>query len=154
MRRSRVPRYDADLTAQERHDAKMLARIADTGVVPCLGLDSLSEWTRRRELASRLSVTVPDLGPLLILMVALTGRSPEALKELPASHRVLDDAAVELGLVKRRRGARNWHQTVTWEAGPASRELHAPGGFYLLLHQLMAAGREFPRSCDRSIVRR
>jgi hypothetical protein len=134
---------DAELTGQQRHDAEMLARIADTGAVPRLGLDSVSEWAARRELASRLFVTLPDLWPLLILIVALTGRSPEALKELPAAHRVLDAAAVELRLVKRRRGAGSWHHTVTWEAGPAGRELHAPGGFYLLLHQLMAAGREF-----------
>ncbi len=61
--------------------------------MPGLGLDSVSEWSARRELASRLFVTLPDLWPLMILIAALTGRSPEALKELPASHRVLDDAA-------------------------------------------------------------
>ena len=136
---------DTEMTGRQRTDAEMLARIADTGVVPCLGLDNVSEQAARRELASRLFVTLPDLWPLLILIVALTGRSPEMLKELPASHRVLGDgdAAVELGLVKRRRGAGNWHQRVIWETGPAGREFHAPGGFYLLLHHLMAPGREF-----------
>jgi hypothetical protein len=134
---------DTTLTGQQQRDAEMLAQIAGTGIVPCLGLDMVSERAARRDLASRLFVTLPDLSPLLILMVALTGRSPEALKELPASHRVLDDAAVELRLVKRRRGPGNWHQTVTWETGAADRELHTPGGCYLLLHQLMAPGREY-----------
>lgn len=79
---------------------------------------------------------------MLVLLVAVTGRNIETVKELPAHHRLLDGRAVEVQLTKRRRGAGRWVQTVTWEIGPPGRELHHPGGLYLLLHRLMASGRE------------
>jgi hypothetical protein len=137
---------DSELTGPQRQEAGSLAGIAATGEVPWPGYDRVQTRVARRELASRLYVTRPDVWPLMILLVALTGRSPDALKELPAEHRILEDQAVELVLVKRRRGAGHWHETVTWEIGPPGRELHQPGGFYLLLHQLMAAGRTFSGS--------
>lgn len=46
-------------------------------------------------------------------------------------------------MVKRRRGPKRWFETVTWEIGPANRQLHTPGGIYLLLVDLAARSREF-----------
>ena len=60
---------------------------------------------------------------------AVTGRNLETIKELPAEHRVMEGRAVELRVVKRRRGPRLWHATVSWEIGDPGRELHTPGGF-------------------------
>ena len=65
----------------------------------------------------------------------------ETIKELPAEHRVLEDRAVELRPTKRRRGATRWYDTVTWEIGPSGKELHTPGGIYLLLHRLTRGDR-------------
>jgi hypothetical protein len=135
-----------ELTGPQRREAELLADIAATGEVPWPGYDRVRSWTARQQLAGRLFVTRPDIWPLMILLVALTGRSPDAVKELPAEHRVLDDLAAELVLVKRRRGPGRWHQAVTWEIGRPGRELHHPGGFYLLLHELMAASRRFSGS--------
>ncbi len=77
-----------------------------------------------------------DLTPLLILGVGLTGRNVETIKELPAEHQLLQDAAVAVTVVKRPRGKTRSRETVHWETGRArSRELHTPGGF------LSACGR-------------
>ena len=133
---------DDGLTGPQLEEARLLADMAATGQVR-RGFFNLAD---RRDLAGRLFVTSPDIWPLMILLVALTGRSPDALKELPADHRVLEGLAVELVLVKRRRGNGRWHETVTWEIGRPERGLHYPGGFYLLLHELMAAGRVFSGS--------
>ena len=78
----------------------------------------------------------------------LTGRNVETLKELPAQHRLLEDKAVEVTVVKRRRGAAHWHDQATWEIGPPSRRLHTPGGFYLLLCRLTESSRAFSGSSD------
>ena len=78
----------------------------------------------------------------MMLAAALSERNGETIKELPARHRVLEDRAVELVIVKRRRGARRWFETVTWEIGPPGRELHTPGGFYLLMLELTARSRQ------------
>jgi hypothetical protein len=48
---------------------------------------------------------------------------------------------VAVNLTKRRRGKANSRQTVHWEVGADSRQLHTSGGFYLLLHALTARGR-------------
>jgi hypothetical protein len=72
------------------------------------------------------------------------------VKELPAQHKVLDGRAVELTLIKRRRGPRRWFETVTWEIGPPHRALHTPGGLYLLIHEMTARSRAFCGS-DRLI---
>jgi len=95
----------------------------------------------RLRLAERLFLTNPDLTPLLVLMVAVTGWNVETVKELPVAHRILDGRAVELQVLKRRRGARRWVQTVTWEIGPPERELHTPGGVYLMVHRLTMRSR-------------
>jgi hypothetical protein len=93
------------------------------------------------KLAAHLFLTAPDLCPLMVLFVALTGRNIETIKELPTEHRILEGRAVELRVIKRRRGPRWWHTTVSWEIGEPHRELHTPGGLYLLIHQLTAPGR-------------
>ncbi len=116
--------------------------IAETGLIPRIPGRSASEERRARTvLAQQLFVTRTDREPLLVLLAAVTGRNCETLKELPAEHRILDGAAVELRVIKRRRGPRRWFDTVTWEIGPPHRELHTPGGLYLLLHRMMARGR-------------
>jgi len=53
--------------------------------------------------------------PLLVLLVAVTERNSETVKELPAARRILDSRAVELVVTKRRRGIKRWFETVTWE---------------------------------------
>ena len=118
--------------------AAALSTMATTGVVPLANDHKLPE---RTQLAQRLYVTAADREALLILLVALTGRNAEVLKELPHEHRVIEDRAVEVQVIKRRHGAQRWHDTVTWEIGPPHRELHTPGGLYLLLHRLMARSR-------------
>jgi hypothetical protein len=120
-----------------------LAALAATGVVPDERGRPGNGLPARRAHAERLFVVWPDIAPLLVLLVAITGRNIETIKELPAEHRVLDGRAVEVRLTKRRRGARNWTQTVTWEIGPPGRELQTPGGLYLLVHRLCARGRRF-----------
>ena len=85
----------------------------------------------------------------MVLFVALTGRNVETIKELPAEHRILEGRAVELRVIKRRRGPRWWHTTVSWEIGNTGRELHTPGGLYLLVHQLTAPGRSLLTSPER-----
>src|SRR5207237_5459770 len=86
-------------------------------------------------------LSMPDLLPLRVLLVAVSGINVETVKELPAEHRMLEDQAVEVRLVKRRRGAGQWWRTVTWEIGPPNRALHTPGGLYLLAHQLTSRSR-------------
>ncbi|MEU7354312.1 hypothetical protein ABZ663_28650 [Streptomyces albidoflavus] len=130
------------LAPQQRELAATLTGIADTGEVP--DLDSgLDRRRRRAELASHLFLTWNDIAPLMALLALVTERNGETLKELPAKHRILEDRAVELVIVKRRRGAKRWFETVTWEIGPKSRELHTAGGLYLLLLELTDRSRGF-----------
>ncbi len=125
---------------QQQQLAQVLADMAATGEVPPgTGID---QWRERRELAARLFLTWSDLAPLMVLLALVTERNGETLKELPARHRLLEGRAVEVRLVKRRRGADRWFETVTWEIGPEGRELHTPGGLYLLL-ELTARSRAF-----------
>lgn len=131
-----------EVTGPERDLAGWLAKAAAAGEVPILpGIAAPGQMTARIELAGHLFVTRQDLLPLMLLLVALTGLNAESVKELPAAHRILEGQAVELRLVKRRHGERRWHSTVTWEIGPPGRELHTPGGLYLLLHRLMVRSR-------------
>ncbi|MET8682423.1 hypothetical protein ABZW18_33910 [Streptomyces sp. NPDC004647] len=124
-----------------RELAETLAAMAATGEVPQLEF-SLDHLRRRVELASHLFLTWRDLAPLMALLALVTERNGETLKELPAKHRILEDRAVELVVVKRRRGTKKWFETATWEIGPRQRELHTPGGLYLLLLELTARSRE------------
>lgn len=134
--RSAVPGADAELAAQ-------LTAIAAAGLIPVVaGIGAPAQRRARIALAQRMFVTRADREALMVLLVAVTGRNSETLKELPAEHRILGDgAAVEVRIAKRRRGRQAWHDTVTWEIGPPHRELHTPGGLYLLLHRLMARSR-------------
>jgi hypothetical protein len=136
----RLTRNPGQLTEVERIEALRLTEHAEAGLAPPDGHGDIP-WVMRQGLAEPLFVTRRDVAPLLILLVAVTGRNIETIKELPAEHRILDGHAVEVRLTKRRRGAGNWYQTATWEIGPPGRELHHPGGLYLLLHRLMARGR-------------
>jgi hypothetical protein len=96
------------------------------------------------ELARHLFLTEADLGPLVVLMVGLSGRNGETIKDLPADHRVADDRAVAVNLIKRRRGKTLSRETVHWEIGATgSRQLHTPGGCYLLLHELTRRSRRW-----------
>jgi hypothetical protein len=140
-----VRRYQAEpstLGEDERRLGPVLEQMAATGRVPVPPGGRTNPFaSERRELAGRLFLTLSDLPPLMMLMAALSERNGESIKELPAAHRVLEGRAVELVIVKRRRGATRWFETVTWEIGPAGRELHHPGGLYLLLHELTARSR-------------
>ena len=116
--------------------------MAATGQVPAPpGARPAAFSAGRQQLAGQLFVTLRDLPPLMLPAAALSERNGETIKELPARHRLLEDRAVELVIVKRRRGARRWFETVTWEIGPPGRELHTPGGFYLLMRELTARSR-------------
>ncbi|WP_100483866.1 hypothetical protein [Mycobacteroides abscessus] len=138
---------DADaLSPQHRHLAEQLSVIAESGIVPVGPGSMTTVLPERITMAAHLFLTLPDLAPLLVLLVAVTGHNIETIKELPAEHRVLEGRAVELQVIKRRRGRQHWHSTVTWEIGPPGRELHTPGGLYLLLHELTSAGREFVKT--------
>lgn len=128
-----------DIAVADRPLAQQLAAIATTGRVP--PVTGFRRLTVRRDLAEHLFLTPRDLCPLMVLLVAVTGRNIETIKELPANHRIIENHAVELRTVKRRRGPRMWHTTVNWEIGEAGRELHTPGGLYLFVHQLTTPGR-------------
>jgi hypothetical protein len=133
----------ATLDPRDAERAAQLLPMAATGQVPWLGAGGTADWLRRRQgIAGQLFLTTADLAPLLVLFVAVTGRNVETIKELPVAHRVLEDRAVELRVVKRRRGQQRWFETVTWEIGRPGRELHTPGGLYLLVHDLAASSRQ------------
>jgi len=139
-----VTRYRQEpgaLSPQEEPRARGLAEMAETGLVPCPDEAERQVLRWRLETAGHLFLTPRDVAPLLVLGVALTGRNVETLKELPAQHRLLEGKAVEVTVVKRRRGAGRWHDQATWEIGPPSRRLHTPGGFYLLLCRLTESSR-------------
>ncbi|MFI5591200.1 hypothetical protein ACIA5G_39540 [Amycolatopsis sp. NPDC051758] len=139
--RDRIDAGEHRLAALDDEHAA-LRQLADTGTPVWTSKGGASaEMRRRRDLAGQLFVTRADLEPLLLLLVAVTQRNIETIKELPAEHRILEGRAVEVHLTKRRRGRQRWHDTVTWEIGPQHRELHTPGGLYLLAHRLMARGR-------------
>ncbi|MEU4949835.1 hypothetical protein [Streptomyces lavendulae] len=125
----------------ERALGRVLAEMAVTGSPPRPYLHTSERRPYRRAMASHLFLTREDLPPLMMLMAALAHRNGETVKELPVKHRVLQGRAVELTIVKSRRGARRWYETVTWEIGPKGRELHYPGGMYLLLLDLTARSR-------------
>lgn len=100
------------MTGEQQVAAAMLAEMARTGYVPQLvagtGRGSALAMEARLTLASRLFLLDADLAPLIVLGVGLTGRNAETIKELPAAHTVLEDRAVKLEVVKRRRGDQRW----------------------------------------------
>jgi hypothetical protein len=139
----------AELASEARVVAEELAGMARTGRVPTRRRRTRTGRTyldhrARVALASQLFLTGADLAPLLILMVALSGRNGETIKELPVDHRLLEGRAVAVSLVKRRRGKTLSRETVHWETGGSdSRQLHTPGGLYLLLHELTRRSRRW-----------
>ena len=89
-----------------------------------------------------------DLPAMLVLMVAVTARNIETIKELSAEHRIIDGKAVEVRLTKRRRRSGRWHETATWEIGAPGKELRRPGGLYLLLAAARPDGPQPRPSCS------
>ncbi len=140
------------LDETERVRVPALRRLVGSGVSPprrgALGRIDGADTARRQGEAEWLFVTKADVPAMVVLLMALTGRNVETIKELPARHRVLEARAVELRLTKRRRGAGNWSETVTWEIGRPGRELHHPGGLYLLVHRLMTRSRDLAADHD------
>lgn len=124
---------------------KDLVAMASSGVVPDR-VGAVTRLAERTAEARQLFLTWPDMTPMMALLVIVTGRNVETIKELPAEHRILDGRAVEVRLTKRRRGRHRWQETVTWEIGPTSRQLFTPGGLYLLVHQLCTRSRTFSNS--------
>lgn len=136
-------RLDGHETADDDSDwVRLNYETLRTGRVPLRGLGAVQLVSARRQVAEKLFVTKQDIIAMLVLLVATTGWNVEVMKELPSEHRVIEGLAVELEVTKRRRGAGNWLETVTWEIGPPDRELYTPGGVYLLFHRLMASARK------------
>jgi hypothetical protein len=132
------------LSGPDRELAAVLADIAVTGAVPESG-HPWQPWDNHpmMQLAQHLFVTDFDLGPLVTLAVGLSGRNSETIKNLTVKHDVLEDKAVRVELVKRRRGPSRMFETVHWEIGTSSQQLRLPGGYYLLLEEMMRLGRSF-----------
>ncbi len=144
--------FEADpaaLAPGDRELAEELAAMARTGRVPARWHRNSTGGTcpdlaARVRLARHLFLTEADLAPLVVLMVGLSGRNGETIKELPAEHRLLEGRAVAVNLVKRRRGKTLGRETIHWETGATdSRQLHTPGGCYLLLDELTRRGRHW-----------
>lgn len=141
-----LSRFATDPSQLDEEDfvrGQRLAEMASTGVVPWPPGHASGAMRLRKRWAAELFFTVDDLAPFMILMVAVSGINGEAVKEMPAQHRLIDGRAVETTLVKRRRGQGRWFSKVTWEIGKPSRELHTAGGLYLLLLRLTARNRSF-----------
>jgi hypothetical protein len=147
-----LARFEADPSAlgpDARQLAEELASMARTGRVPARRRRTASGgWLRdyrsRAALARQLFLTSADLAPLVILMVGLSGRNGETIKELSAEHRLLEGRAVAVNLLKRRRGRTLSRETVHWDTGGTdSRQLHTPGGLYLLLQELTRRSRQW-----------
>ncbi|MFD3883994.1 hypothetical protein [Streptomyces microflavus] len=136
------------LTPQEHTLASHLDTMDRTGHVPLVRTDLHRPVLEGRlRLARHLFLTQNDIAPLIIMAAGLTGRNAETLKDLPTEHRLLADHAVAVNLTKRRRGKTKSRETVHWETGGSdSRQLHTPGGFYLLLSQLTERSRRFSGS--------
>ena len=121
-----------------------LKSIATTGIVPTiLRSDGLADRGAMHQLAGHLFLRHCDLGPLLTLAVGLSGRNVETIKDLTASHDVLEGKAVRVVLIKRRRGPVSMFDTVHWEIGHPSQRLRTPGGLYVLIQQLTGLSRSF-----------
>ncbi|GAA3339475.1 hypothetical protein GCM10020358_23410 [Amorphoplanes nipponensis] len=144
---ARFARNPDSLDIEQQKLAAVLTEIAATGDVPVIRMPPPNTGLRDRAamlaLAQHLFVIDADLGPLLTLAVGLSGRNPETIKDLRAEHEILENKAVRAELIKRRRGPGHTFATAHWEIGSPSQQLRTPGGFYLLLEQLMRLGRSF-----------
>lgn len=123
-------------------DAVLLLELRATGRVPSEGVQLPELGGHHRRIAEQLFVTKRDVIPLLVLLVALSGWNVETMKELSSEHRILEDRAVEIWLIKRRRGEGQTERLGTWEIGRHGRDLDHAGGLYLLLLDLMAPARK------------
>lgn len=149
-----VEQFEADpdtLGDADRRQAPGLARMLRTGEVPASSKERVaggcvSDPVSQRDLAGQVFLTTQDVLPLLLLGVGLSGRNAETIKELAVDNRVLQDRAVAVNLRKRRRGKTRSRSTIHWEIGSESSQLHTPGGWFLLLHELAATSRDFSRS--------
>jgi hypothetical protein len=122
----------------------MLRTIATTGIVSTIMRpDGLADRPAMHQVAGHLFLRHRDLGPLLTLAVGLSGRNVETIKQLTASHDVLEEKAVRVLLTKRRRGPDDMFEAVHWEIGKPSQQLRTPGGFYLLVQTLTRLSRSF-----------
>jgi hypothetical protein len=141
---TRYEREPDSLSGEERQLAALLANIAATGEIPVIAHDSKA-WDNHpmMTLARQLFVIGFDLGPLLTLGVGISGRNLETLKDLTIEHDVLEAKAVRVQLIKRRRGPERMFEVTHWEIGTSSQQLRRPGGYYLLLEQMMRLGRSF-----------
>ncbi|MFK4155741.1 hypothetical protein ACI2LV_27675 [Streptomyces fungicidicus] len=141
----------ATLSDADRQHAAELSRMLRTGEVPAPKRDRIKgsnvpDLAAQRDLAGEVFLTTQDVLPLLVLGVGLSGRNSETIKELAAEHRLLQGRAVAVNLLKRRRGKARSRETIHWETGSESSQLHTPGGWFLLLHDLAATSRNFSRS--------
>ncbi|MFB7851221.1 hypothetical protein ACFC34_30010 [Streptomyces sp. NPDC056053] len=141
----------ATLSDADRQHAAELSRMLRTGEVPAPKKDWVSgsnipDLASQRDLAGEVFLTTQDVLPLLVLGVGLSGRNSETIKELAADHRLLQGRAVAVNLLKRRRGKARSRETIHWETGSESSQLHTPGGWFLLLNDLAATSRNFSRS--------
>jgi hypothetical protein len=136
-----VKRYRADPVALAPDERTRAAVLAGAAMAEKMPTSVGTPFRNRAQMAGQLNLRWQDIAPLTVLMVALCERNGETVKELPAAHRILAGRAVELTVIKRRHGQASWTESVTWEIGEPGRELHTPGGFYLLLHELTAHAR-------------
>ncbi|MER5358846.1 hypothetical protein [Streptomyces sp. NPDC002785] len=139
------------LSDADRRQGAELARMLRTGEVPAPKKDRIKgsnvpDLASQRDLAGEVFLTTQDVLPLLVLGVGLSGRNSETIKELAVDHRVLQGRAVAVNLLKRRRGKARTRETIHWETGSESSQLHTPGGWFRLLHDLAATSRAFSRS--------
>lgn len=129
-------------SAERSTDDSVVREARRTGRVPSDGIPVPQLGDYHRGVAEQLFVTKRDVLSALVLLVALSGWNVETIKELSSSHRVLEGRAVEVQLIKRRRGEGRTEQSRAWEVGRPGRELHNAGGLYLLLLKLMGPARE------------
>lgn len=123
-----------------RKEAALLDEIDRTGVVP-RSIPGHASLTSRSRLAAHQFLVLSDLAPIFVLFAALAARNSETIKELSATHTMLSETAIQVDLIKRRRGPGQWSDTVAWEIGDGSRQLFTPGGLYRLLLELTELGR-------------
>ncbi|WP_147430078.1 hypothetical protein [Frondihabitans australicus] len=129
--------------AHERRLAALLTEFADTGFMPVLApLGPDYQYNKgRMKFAAHISLVEADMMPLLALFCCLSGRNSEIVKELPFRHEIRDGVALSCKVVKRRSGKHSWNETAVWEIGRESRQLHEPGGFFLLIQELTSMAR-------------
>ncbi|WP_147436683.1 hypothetical protein [Microbacterium telephonicum] len=131
----------ARLVGAARQDVSAMVRRLETEDDESIADGVAAGRAQNREDTESRYLNQRDLTPMLVLLVANSGWNVESIKELPHEHRVMEGLAVEIDLLKRRRGPSRWHNNVTWEIGPPSKALFTPGGTYLVLHNLMEAAR-------------